>query len=133
MRDTNIKEDILLKLKNYFEKREDVIMAFLFGSYIKGTFRKDSDVDIAIYLKDYDINKVKEIWNELEDLLKKDIDLVILNISKPLICWEALKGEKILIKDHDFYIDYLLKISKEAMDLQELILDIFEMRKGLKR
>lgn len=90
-------------------------------------------MDIAIYLKDYDLNKVKEIWNELEDLLKKDIDLVILNISKPLICWEALKGEKILIKDHDFYIDYLLKISKEAMDLQELILDIFEMRKGLKR
>lgn len=31
MRDTNIKEDILLKLKNYFEKREDVIMAFLFA------------------------------------------------------------------------------------------------------
>ncbi len=39
------------KLKNYFKKRKDVLMAFLFGSQMKNLARKSSDFDIAILLK----------------------------------------------------------------------------------
>jgi predicted nucleotidyltransferase len=55
-------------------------MAFFFGSLSKGKVHKHSDIDIAIYLKEYDINEVEKMWNDLEDLLKKDIDLIVLNI-----------------------------------------------------
>lgn len=38
-------------LKEYFTKRDDVVMAFLFGSRAKGYARITSDWDIAIYFK----------------------------------------------------------------------------------
>ena len=42
-------QELLEILKEYFEKRDDVLMAFLFGSYAKATTHKESDVDIAVY------------------------------------------------------------------------------------
>lgn len=36
-------------LKNYFEGREDVAFAFLFGSAVRGGIRKEGDVDIGVY------------------------------------------------------------------------------------
>lgn len=57
-------------------------MAFVFGSYARGREMAESDFDIAIYLKgrDYDIKKSDEIWSDVTELLKKDVDLVCLNI-----------------------------------------------------
>ncbi|GAN34216.1 MULTISPECIES: nucleotidyltransferase domain-containing protein [Candidatus Brocadia] len=40
---------IVEKLKVYFEKRDDISFAFLFGSWARGQDGIDSDVDIAIY------------------------------------------------------------------------------------
>ena len=128
-----MKEEILQKLKDYFNKKENVIMAFLFGSLSKGKVHRHSDIDIAIYLKEYDIKEVEKIWDELEDLLKKDIDLIVLNNAKPLVAFEAIRGEKIIIKDYDFYVDYMLEVSSEAIDLKEFILDLYKMRRENER
>ena len=128
-----MKEEILEKLKDYFNKKENVIMAFLFGSLSKGKVHRHSDIDIAIYLKEYDIKEVEKIWDELEDLLKKDIDLIVLNNAKPLVAFEAIRGEKIIIRNNDFYTDYMLEVSSEAIDLKEFILDLYKMRRENER
>ena len=39
------------QLKKYFETREDILMAFLFGSYAKGQTHSHSDIDIAVYFR----------------------------------------------------------------------------------
>jgi tRNA nucleotidyltransferase (CCA-adding enzyme) len=39
---------------NVVRKRWDCDQIILFGSYAKGTFHKDSDIDIAVVMKDYD-------------------------------------------------------------------------------
>lgn len=128
-----MKEEILEKLKDYFNKKENVIMAFLFGSLSKGKVHRHSDIDIVIYLKEYDIKEVEKIWDELEDLLKKDIDLIVLNNAKPLVAFEAIRGEKIIIRNYDFYTDYMLEVSSEAIDLKEFILDLYKMRRENER
>jgi len=128
-----MKEEILEKLKDYFNKKENVIMAFLFGSLSKGKVHRHSDIDIAIYLKEYDIKEVEKIWDELEDLLKKDIDLIVLNNAKPLVAFEAIRGEKIIIRNYDFYTDYMLEVSSEAIDLKDFILDLYKMRRENER
>lgn len=54
---------------------------FLLGSAATPRFRQDSDIDIAVYWKDGEIDydlKLK-IMNELEDKLGHDIDLISLN------------------------------------------------------
>ncbi len=90
---------------------------------------KHSDIDIAIYLKNYDKEEVLNIWKDLEELLKTDIDLVVLNNAKPLIVWEAIRGEKIFVRDYNFYLDYFLKVSSEALDIEEFILEVYNLRK----
>ena len=57
---------ITKKLKDYFEKRDDVVMAFLFGSFAKGQEIYDSDVDVAVYFKP----KTKAIEWEEDNLQK---------------------------------------------------------------
>jgi len=39
---------LLERLKNYFERRDDISFAFLFGSAARGRVRREGDVDIAV-------------------------------------------------------------------------------------
>lgn len=70
--------------KNYME--DGFIIVGLFGSYARGDFDKDSDIDL-IYEIDNDkffkkyggflsVSKVEDIKKELEKKLKKSVDLV---------------------------------------------------------
>jgi predicted nucleotidyltransferase len=71
--------DQLIKL---FESDENCLMAYLFGSHSKGKANKESDIDIAVYLKDFSNSTTTDLWNRLEDLLKKNVDLIILNNAR---------------------------------------------------
>lgn len=120
--------DYLEILKEFFKNKENIVMAFLFGSVAKGKATKESDIDIAVYLKEYEEKFVYGLWNELEDLLKRDVDLIVLNIANATVAWEALRGKKIIINDHDFYINYMLEVSMEAEDFRKTVLDIYRYR-----
>lgn len=117
------------QLKSYFHSLEDISFVFLFGSWASGRTVKESDVDIAIYFKnEYSFERTKEIWSDLEDLLKKDIDLIILNTSPPLIGYSAIRGKAILIKDYESYLYYMLRISQEAEDFSKFLLDMWKLK-----
>jgi predicted nucleotidyltransferase len=45
--------DIAQKYASVVNANYDSIRIFLFGSYAKGNFNDDSDIDIAVVLKDY--------------------------------------------------------------------------------
>lgn len=120
--------DYLEILRKFFKNRGNIIMAFLFGSVAKGKDIKESDIDIAVYFKEYDERFVYTLWNELEDLLKKDVDLVVLNIANATVAWEALRGKEIIINDKNFYINYMLEVSMEAEDFRQLVFDIYKHR-----
>jgi hypothetical protein len=121
------------QLKSYFQSLEDISFVFLFGSCASGRTFKESDVDIAIYFKDeYSFERVKNIWSDLEDLLKKDIDLITLNTAPPLIGYSAIRGKAIVVNDYAIYLDYMLRISQEAEDFSEFLLDMWKLKEKLK-
>jgi predicted nucleotidyltransferase len=112
-------------LKDYFNQREDIAFAFLFGSAAKSKVRKEGDVDIAIYFypeKDMeweDFNKTykreSKIGLDLERLLKKEVDLVVLNRTRAVLADEIVrKGKPIIIKDRRIFMDVLCIVSDEA-------------------
>lgn len=50
------KRDALIIASRYADavkSRYDIVKIILFGSYAKGNYHKDSDIDIAVILKDY--------------------------------------------------------------------------------
>lgn len=68
-----------------FLKDKPVIKAYLFGSFVKGTADKNSDIDLLVEL-DYSENiglEFVQMKFDLEDLLEREVDLVSANgVSK---------------------------------------------------
>ncbi|MGB9847045.1 MAG: type VII toxin-antitoxin system MntA family adenylyltransferase antitoxin [Desulfotomaculales bacterium] len=122
-------QDILARLRDYFRSHPKVAMAFLFGSRSRGRNGPDSDFDFGVYfLPEYTRRDIYRMWNELEDLLGKQVDLVVLNETTPLLAWTALKGRRLFVRDANFYLRYMLSISREAEDFQQFLLDWWRWR-----
>jgi len=125
--------ELFNQLKTYFQSSDDISFAFLFGSHARGKTFKESDVDIAIYLKgEYSLKRVKKIWSDLENLLKKEIDLITLNTAPPLIGYSAIRGKAIVINDYATYLNYMLRISQEAEDFSSFLLDMWKLKEKFK-
>jgi len=134
------KDDILKSLKEYFSKRNDVAFAFLYGSQAKGNFTRLSDVDVAVYFypkqrhpiefeeKDYYNDNEDAIWGELESLLKKEVELLVLNRAPSIISASALRGIPIVINDRGLYLDFMLIITDLAEDFAEFIISDYRER-----
>jgi len=112
-------------LKDYFDKRTDIAFAFLFGSALNNKVRKDGDIDIAVYFwpeKDVEwelFNKRYSAENrislDLERILKKEVDLIVLNRARSVLADEILrKGKPIVIKDQGILMDFLCIVTDEA-------------------
>ena len=139
MNQTNQNRTLQL-LTNYFEVRNEITFAFLFGSVARGKVRKDGDVDIAIYFwPEEDIeweafNKIYKGENsmarDLEKLLKKEADLVVLNRARAILADEILrKGTPILIKDRGIFLDFFCIISDEAEYMRDWFATNYKERK----
>ncbi len=123
---------IISRLRDCFEKREEVSMAFLFGSWAKNQEGIESDIDIAVYFKsktnilewqniDSYYETENQIWIETEKIVGMEVDLVVLNRAPATIADSALRGIPIVIKDRNLYMDFLLRITSEAIDFREWV------------
>jgi len=84
-----IKQKILPILEKYNIKR-----AGLFGSYVRGDMREDSDIDILVEIKeDISLLDFVGIKLEIEEILGKKVDLVEYNTIKPLIREKIIKEQ----------------------------------------
>jgi len=123
------KEEIVQIVKSYCEKEKDILFGFLFGSCVSGKSCLESDIDVALYLKYQDDKLQDKIQDELEKLLKREVDLVILNRAPSTLAWNILrKGIPIGIKDRGVYLDFMLEVSREADDLMDFNLDAWRMK-----
>ena len=90
--------DRLLELITAYFTTQPVLKAWLFGSYARGEQRADSDVDILVALdKSQPIGlKFFGMWNDLEELLGRNVDLVSEGTLLP-VAQETAERDKILI------------------------------------
>jgi len=85
----------LSKNKSYIEQNFEVEKIGLFGSYAKGKQTEESDIDIYVEFKHKTFDNLAGLWNYLEELYHKKIDLyhkhnnnnkvIISNIQKDVI------------------------------------------------
>jgi uncharacterized protein len=134
-------DQMLKDLKDYFEKRDDVLMAFLFGSYSKSMPHSKSDIDIAVYFRtksnrleweefDIEYDGEDEIWLDLEKLLKRNVDLIVLNRARSSIATSAINGIPIIIKERGLYLDFMLRVTTEAEDYRETVEDFWRIKQA---
>lgn len=139
MNQINQMNQILDILKNYFEQKEQIVFAYIFGSAIRGKIREEGDIDIAVYFRsetdlewEFFGKRYKEeniISLELERLLRKEVDLVVLNRARAVLADEILRnGRPIIIKDRGIFMDFLCTVSDEAEYVREWIISRYRER-----
>lgn len=137
------KEKIIPKLRQYFEKKEEISMAFLFGSWTKGQECIESDIDIALYFKSKTdvlewqntnsyFESENKIWIEIERIVGREVDLVVLNRAAATVADSALRGVPIIIKDRNLYMDFLLRITSEVIDFREWVDNYWKLKEKRK-
>jgi len=99
------KREAIAAAQNYIDnvsRRYDLVQAFVFGSYAKGNYRTDSDIDVAVVLKNVD------------NLFDAQIDL--LHLRKD----EELRIEPHTFRDTDFDTDdpFVSEILQVGLELQ---------------
>jgi len=135
----DISKDRLSSLKEYFDKAEGISFSFLFGSRSKGLNRTSSDYDIGIYFKPDDprfveIEDSKEypdldiIWTDLELMLKKEVDLLVLNNAPSHLASIIItQGIPILIKDEKLFSKFFLITTSNAIDYRDFAREYYEI------
>ena len=111
------------KCRDILIRYDKIVFAYLFGSYTKGNIREDSDIDVAIYLKDtMDTYEYLGIKMDLSDRLKKEVDLVVLNDATPLFKYEIYRNN-ILLFTNDKTIEnkYKVKTLFEYNDMKRYL------------
>lgn len=126
----NEHEQKIEKLKEYFEKRDDVVMAYLFGSQANGATHTDSDWDIAVYFKsetelvewekqDREYPEEDRVWGDCIKILETDnVDFIVLNRAPASIADTAIRGMPLAMKDHGLWLEFMLRVTSAAVDFR---------------
>jgi len=89
------RDSVIKILQEYYNEKSEVEFAYLFGSYAKGKNNHNSDVDVAVYLNEnFDGEFFEYNFDEickLQELLRKNADIVILNSAEPLLVHQVFR------------------------------------------
>lgn len=112
------KESILEDIASALERHGEIILAYVFGSFIHGdTF---SDIDIGVltgedidFCLDFELN----LEIEIEDIVKYPMDIRVINNAPLSFCQNVIRhGRVILERDADMHADFMGKILKEYFE-----------------
>jgi predicted nucleotidyltransferase len=120
-------KQLVKELNEFFSGEEHVILAYLFGSTVRGETNCLSDIDIAV-LFDNTLTK-KEAFDlqlrlivDLGDLLKtNNVDLIVLNDSPLLLTFNIIRDGIILKSDERERVHFETRIMSRYYDEQYYI------------
>lgn len=107
-------------LKNYFKEQPGILAVYLFGSQVRGTARKDSDIDIGILFdfglsREERLEKIISFSGELAGIV--NVDIVDMNSADYPILYEIFDSGMLLIEnDHDRRIQFQALKMSQYMD-----------------
>lgn len=116
-------------LTSNLKKENDIIFAYLFGSYAKEKPWKESDIDVAVYLKEdfyknglerkeFFFNRQLELIEVISEAVKMNqVDLVILNQAPCTLSYFVIKeGILLFSRNEADRIKFEVKVIKEYLD-----------------
>ena len=98
------------------------VAVVLYGSRAKGLEHEHSDVDLAMLMNRQllpDSFKLAKSQTDLEALLKKDVDLVVLDNVSPILAMKILRHHQMLYQSSPDVMDaFVVKTTGEYFDLK---------------
>ena len=107
-------------LQNILKKEDKIVFGYLFGSFAEESYHDGSDVDIALYFQDYNLDLHLDISLKISKALQRECDLVVLNKIKNLYLVENIISKGILLKDdNDKRVEFELQMHHDYIDFVE--------------
>ncbi len=110
------------ELTEYFSSKDSIILAYLFGSTVRGDTGRLSDVDIGVLLDEKLSKKDRfdlelKLMGEIAALIKKNkIDLIVLNEAPLLLAYNIIKNGIILKSSERERVKFETKLLSKYMD-----------------
>lgn len=123
------KAEVISRLTEYLEAKEEILSAYIFGSLVNSDLFHD--IDIAVFLKKdsgynnlnkYPYGYESNLLPELNLILRTDkIDLVVLNGASPLLTMRIInRGMRLFDKDLYARVAFEDSRRKEYIDTEQL-------------
>ncbi len=113
------------------KNHDEILLCYLYGSYVSGNRTEFSDIDIGIFLDNtfkkhylYQVELSLEIEKEFDN--KIEIDICILNDATPRFLYNVIKGgQNIYSKEKKIQYEYEIRILYYYLDIKPM-LDMYD-------
>ncbi|RLI84770.1 MAG: nucleotidyltransferase domain-containing protein [Archaeoglobales archaeon] len=121
------KEKVKKRIREILAEKNEVIFAYLLGSFSETNFR---DVDIAVYVDDSKVRGFLEyeirLSTEIEKRVKLPVDVKVLNSASLSFKYKAIKGELLLSKNEEIRLIFIERTLMEYLDFKPIEEKIIE-------
>ena len=112
---------------------DTIDFAYVYGSYAKGRQKEHSDLDIAVYINNPVADITSFVMNlklVLEDVIRREVHLAVLNSAPPLLKQQVLKnGVLVFERDRRVRIEFIKRSYFEFFQYQNILNKIMEINK----
>ncbi len=74
---------------------------------------------------------LREIWSDMERLLKREVELLVLNRVSSSVAASAIRGIRLAINDWGLYLDFMEVITDEAEGFMDYIINDYTKRAAI--
>jgi len=112
------REELLKKLKNYLEVQQEIIFAYVFGSF--ASEMPFQDIDLALYVELENFEQTRELENKYADLLGMELNenfhvIVVNNAPSAVLCSIFSEGRKLISRDENLLEKYIERCSLDML------------------
>jgi len=133
-----MKRLLVKKITNFLEKKQEILFAYLLGSFLtRDDFR---DIDVGIFLDPQKISEIDSLRYELELAVKVEnrikpgelfkryvpIDIKVLNDAPVTFRYSVSRGELLFSKDNDIQEEFLCRTWKEYFDFEYVLNNYYQ-------
>jgi len=113
---------IVKPLRTFLSERQEILLAFLYGSFVSKRMRPSSDVDIGILFNSVpEMDAINEVTEELSSILQREIDLAVLNHASPVLKMQILKkGILLYARDKKHLYRFFVDTVNQYDDLKQI-------------
>ncbi|MBN4080865.1 nucleotidyltransferase domain-containing protein [Caldithrix abyssi] len=111
------------KIRNYFQNKPNVIAVYIFGSFVMGNERYDSDIDIALLLDKGQLHfsEKSKMTLDLMQITDREIDLVSMNDVSSILQMQIFKkGKRLFCSDTNKLNQFQVQAVKTYLDLKRI-------------
>ena len=116
-----LSEKIKMRIRKILAEREEVIFAYIHGSFNEDHFR---DVDIAVYVEE---DKVEDFLNyelelsmKIEEVIRLPVDVRVLNSAPLSFRYRAIRGELLISKNEELRFRFVEETLMEYLDFKPI-------------